>query len=58
VQTQTAVEVTADLPSASTARLLFYPIWPRALIAFGLALTSAWTCLLGYGLIKLVELAF
>jgi hypothetical protein len=27
--------------------------WPEAVVAFGLGLSVAWTCLLGYGLIKL-----
>ena len=58
MQAQTAIAVTADLLSVSAAQQLVYRIWIRALIAFGLALTSAWACLLGYGLIKLVKLAF
>ena len=32
-------------------------IWPSVVIAFGLALTGAWVCLLGYGLVRLVEAA-
>jgi hypothetical protein len=32
-------------------------IWPAATIAFGLALTLAWACLLGYGLFFLIKLA-
>jgi hypothetical protein len=32
-------------------------IWPIAVITFGLSLTAAWIGLLGYGLIKLIELA-
>jgi hypothetical protein len=31
-------------------------IWPTATIAFGLGLTLAWACLLGYGLFSLVKL--
>ena len=29
----------------------------EAAVAFGLWLTVAWTCLLGYGLVRLVQLA-
>ena len=32
-------------------------VWPTGVIAFGIGLTAAWMCLLGYGLVKLVELA-
>ncbi len=32
-------------------------IWPVAVIGFGLALTAAWMCLLGYGLVKIIEMA-
>ena len=33
------------------------PIWPVAWITFGLSLTAAWMGLLGYGLVRLIELA-
>jgi hypothetical protein len=33
------------------------PFWPAAVITFGLSLTAAWVILLGYGLVRLVELA-
>ena len=33
------------------------PFWPAALITFGLSLTAAWVILLGYGLVRLIELA-
>jgi uncharacterized protein DUF6455 len=33
-------------------------IWSRAIILFGLALTVAWTCLLGYGLVTIIKLLF
>ena len=29
--------------------------WPAAIIAFGLGLTVAWVCLLGYGLVVLID---
>jgi hypothetical protein len=48
---------TADLGAAQAAAREPRHIWPRVIVAFGLALTVAWICLLGYGLVKLVELA-
>ena len=33
------------------------PIWPAAVITFGISLTVSWMILLGYGLIRLIELA-
>ena len=33
------------------------PFWPAAVIALGISLTTAWVILLGYGLVRLVELA-
>jgi hypothetical protein len=44
-------------PNSQPARRLpVRRIWPTAVIAFGLGLTAAWICFLGYGLVKLVEL--
>ena len=40
-----------------TATPVIHRIWPVAVIAFGLALTAAWMCLLGYGLVKIIEMA-
>jgi hypothetical protein len=34
-----------------------HPIWPAAAITFGLSLTVSWMILLGYGLVRLIELA-
>jgi hypothetical protein len=34
-----------------------HPFWPTAVIAFGISVTAAWMGLLGYGLVKLIELA-
>jgi len=31
--------------------------WPSAIVIFGLGLVFAWTCLLGYGLVKIIALA-
>ena len=53
IQTATA----ADSLSAPAVQPLFYRIWPRAMIALGLGLTAAWTCLLGYGLVSLITFA-
>lgn len=33
------------------------PFWPAAVITFGVSLTAAWVILLGYGLVRLIELA-
>jgi hypothetical protein len=34
-----------------------HPVWPIAVITFGIGLTAAWMGLLSYGLIKLIALA-
>ena len=31
--------------------------WSGAIIALGLVLTAAWVCCLGYGIVKLIEIA-
>ena len=31
--------------------------WPIAVIALGLVLTAVWACCLGYGIVKLIEIA-
>jgi len=33
------------------------PIWPLAIIVFGLGLTLSWTALLAYGLVRFLEYA-
>lgn len=33
------------------------PLWPAAVVTLGVGLTAAWVILLGYGLIKIIELA-
>lgn len=33
------------------------PFWPRVVVTVGLGLTVAWVILLGYGFIRLIELA-
>ena len=49
---------TADAQSVPrTATHVIHRIWPVVVIVFGLALTAAWMCLLGYALVKLIEMA-
>ena len=45
-----------DKSLAPAVTPIIHRIWPVAVIAFGLGLTAAWICLLGYGILKLVEL--
>ena len=33
------------------------PKWPVAVIVLALVLTAAWACCLGYGIVKLIEVA-
>jgi len=33
------------------------PIWPAAVIVFGISLTTSWTILLVYALVRLIEYA-
>jgi hypothetical protein len=47
--------VEARVPSSAR---LFHRIWAPAALFIGLALTLAWTALLGYGLVNAVALAF
>jgi hypothetical protein len=44
-------EITSEVPVRRE------PFWPQAVIPLGLSLTAAWVILLGYGLVKLVEIA-
>jgi hypothetical protein len=53
----TAVPHAADLHASPARSGVNHPIWPEAIIAFALGLNAAWVILLGYGLVKLVELA-
>jgi hypothetical protein len=48
---------TVDKPPARTATPAIHRIWPVAVIGFGLGLTAAWVCLLGYGFFKIIEMA-
>ena len=56
----TTFDNTVHKPAHETRSLQDRPvhrIWPSVVIAFGLALTGAWVCLLGYGLVYLVAAA-
>jgi hypothetical protein len=44
-------------PLTEITELYIYRIWPGVVIAFGLTLTAAWICLLGYALVKIIEMA-
>ena len=48
---------TADARSAPIRVPFVRRIWPQAVIAFGLVFTAAWICFLGYGIVKLIEMA-
>jgi hypothetical protein len=43
------------LKSDPPAQHVHQPEWPAAIIAFGLGLTVAWVCRLGYGLVVLID---
>jgi len=51
----TPLQVASTLDA--TPRKAREPFWPVAVVAFGISLTAGWTILLGYGLIKLIQLA-
>ena len=44
-------------PFTEITKPVVHPIWPWAVLAVGLVFTVAWICLLGYGLIKIIEIA-
>ena len=43
--------------SGAAGKQTLQRFWPRAAIGFGLGLTAAWVCLLGYAVAKLIEMA-
>ena len=51
------VAPTAVLPPNLPAQRVRGEIWPAAVITFGLILTVGWVCLLGWGVIMLLQLA-
>ena len=53
----TVVASPAVLPSNPPAPRGGREIWPAAVITFGLVLTVGWVFLLGYGVIRLMQLA-
>jgi hypothetical protein len=53
-----APAILATTHPAQAPQLHFHRVWPPAAIGFGLGLTAAWICLLGYGLVSLIALAF
>ena len=49
-----------DPPELQPTPLIRQPtrrIWPWAIIAFGVALTAAWICVLLFGAVKIIEMA-
>jgi hypothetical protein len=48
----------ADIRPASVTAPIIHRVWPVAVIAFGIGLTAAWVCLLGYGVAKIIRFAF
>lgn len=55
MQTQTVTVPVTPAAKNETQRL---QIWPAAIILFGLALNVAWVALLGYGIIRILKLAY
>lgn len=53
---KTATEATPTTDVGSAAATKSFVHWPEAMIALGLSLTVAWACVLGYGLVKILEL--
>lgn len=52
----TAVPHAAHLHAIPARSGVKHPIWPEAVVAFALGVTVGWVILLGYGVVKLVEL--
>ena len=48
---------TSTVPVLSSVRSTD-PLWPKAVIALGVAINIAWVCLLGYWTAQLIEMAF
>jgi hypothetical protein len=50
-----AGELTVVLAPVQTAGdSFFHRVWPPAVIIIGIAVTMAWTALLGYGLVRII----
>jgi hypothetical protein len=41
--------------SAGIRHPLFHRLWPAAVVVLGVAMTAAWTALLGYGIVSLIN---
>ena len=46
-----------SVTSLINARTRHEPVWPLAVIVFGLSLTLSWTALLAYGFVRIIEAA-
>ena len=57
MQPRTTIASEATLLSNPAAQQVRREIWPAAVITVGIGLTAACVILLGYGLVRLVELA-
>jgi len=57
MQPRTIIAPAATLPSNPPAQRNRREIWPVAVVTFGLVLSVGWSCLLGYGVIKLAQMA-
>jgi len=54
----TAQAPTVDPHSVPSPEQHVRPIWPQAVVVFGLGLTAGWAMLLGYGFVRLIALVF
>lgn len=57
--TEIATQIGAPAAAAAPAfpERVIQPIWPWAVLALAFISTAVWICLLGYGLVKLIEMA-
>jgi hypothetical protein len=58
MRTKTALAIVPFATQVPSSATLLHRIWPPAVLVIGLALTLAWTALLGYRLVNAVALAF
>ena len=49
--------MTANKTAPAVPKKVIHKIWPTVVVAVGLGLTVAWTIVLAYGLVKIVEAA-
>jgi hypothetical protein len=50
-----ALQVSLALDPITPPSSRFWRVWPQAILILGLMATAAWTVLLGYGLVELIE---